>query len=146
MFLKLIEFRTFFFVFWINLFCFVADVKVFWNLLTGVQKNIFCFLSNFAWNFFQYLWFPSYVTIQSFFSSPSTLYGFPNNRKGWNNKGGGVDIVIIINNRGVGRGWKHSVGSFLVLILNTTLFSFFSTNGHIFPTQFNTRKLRNDGF
>ena len=34
---------------------------------------------------------------------------------------GGLDIVIIINNRGVGiigggRGWKNSVGGFLVLI------------------------------
>ena len=25
----------------------------------------------------------------------------PNNMRGWNNRGGGVDIVIIINNRGV---------------------------------------------
>ena len=29
---------------------------------------------------------------------------------------GGVDIVIIINNRGVGQGWKNSVGGFLVFI------------------------------
>ena len=29
---------------------------------------------------------------------------------------GGLDIVIIINNRGVGRDWKNSVGGFLVLI------------------------------
>ena len=61
-------------------------------------------------------------------------------------EGGGLDIVIIIKNRGIGRGWKDGVDSFLELILNTTFFSFFSTNGHIFPIQFNTRKLRNDGF
>ena len=30
--------------------------------------------------------------------------------------GGKVDIVIIINNRGVGRSWKNSAGGFLVLI------------------------------
>ena len=29
---------------------------------------------------------------------------------------GGLDIVIIINDRGVGQGWKNSVGGFLVLI------------------------------
>ena len=29
---------------------------------------------------------------------------------------GGLDIVIIINNMGVGWGWKNSVGGFLVLI------------------------------
>ena len=70
-----------------------------------------------------------------------------------------MDIVIIINNRRVGVAIiggeldgveKSSVGGFLVLYvkLNTTLFSFFfqSTNGHIFPIEFNTKKLRNDGF
>ena len=29
---------------------------------------------------------------------------------------GGLDIVIIINNSEVGRGWKNSVGGFLVFI------------------------------
>ena len=59
----------------------------------------------------------------------------------------GFGIVIIINNRGVGQGWKISVGGFLVLNVKliTTVFSFFSTNGHKSPIQFNTRKLRNDG-
>ena len=31
-------------------------------------------------------------------------------------RGGGLDIAIIINNRGVAWGWKNSVGGFLVLI------------------------------
>ena len=37
----------------------------------------------------------------------------PNNRRGWNNRG--VDVVIIMNNkggwnnRGVGQGWRNSV-------------------------------------
>ena len=31
-------------------------------------------------------------------------------------RGEGLDIVIIINNKGVGWGWKNSVGGFLVLI------------------------------
>ena len=41
---------------------------------------------------------------------------------GWGGGGGGVDIVITINNRGVGiigrvgQGWKNSVGSFVVLM------------------------------
>ena len=46
-----------------------------------------------------------------------------NNRRGWNNMGGGgLDIVIIINNRGgwnnrgIGRARKNSVGGFLGLI------------------------------
>ena len=46
-----------------------------------------------------------------------------------------------------GQGWKNSVSGFLVLICqikHNAFFSFFSTNGHIFPIQFNTRKLRND--
>ena len=61
----------------------------------------------------------------------------PNNRRGWNNRGGGaVDGVEKIG---------QAVSQYLYLKLNTTLFSFFSTNGHIFPTQFNTTKLRNDG-
>ena len=30
--------------------------------------------------------------------------------------GGGLDILIIINDREVGPGWKNSVGGFLVLI------------------------------
>ena len=56
--------------------------------------------------------------------------------------GGGVDIVIIINNRGVGiiGGWewmglKNKVDGFLVLYvkLSATLFYFFSTNRYIFP-------------
>ena len=29
------------------------NVKIFWNFDTGVQANIFCFLSDFAWKFFQ---------------------------------------------------------------------------------------------
>ena len=45
--------------------------------------------------------------------------------------GGEVDIVIIINNRGLGR-VENIVDSFLVLILNTTLFSFsFNKQAHI---------------
>ena len=43
---------------------------------------------------------------------------------------------------------KNNVGGFLVLILSTkqnAFYYFFSTNGHIFPIQFNTTKLRNDG-
>ena len=55
---------------------------------------------------------------------------------------GGLYIVIIINDRGVGRGYKNSVGGFLVLIHNTF---FFPKNGHIFPIQFNIKKLRNNG-
>ena len=54
----------------------------------------------------------------------------------------GLAIVIIINDRGVGRGYKNSVGGFLVLIHNTF---FFPKNGHIFPIQFNIKKLRNNG-
>ena len=66
-----------------------------------------------------------------------------------------MDIVIIINNRGVeiiGGGLDgvekivQAVSEYLYVKLNTTIFSFFSTNGHIFPVQFNTRNLRNDGF
>ena len=91
----------------------------------------------------------SYIT----FSTQFDYSRVSNNRRGWNNggRGGRLDIVIIINNggvgiiRGVGRGWKNNVGGFSVLKLNTTLFSFFLTNGHIFPIQFDTRKLRNDG-
>ena len=52
----------------------------------------------------------------------------PNNRRGWNNTGWGgregLDIIIIINNKGigiiggggVGRGSKNSAGGFSVLI------------------------------
>ena len=62
--------------------------------------------------------------------------------------GEGVDNEIIINNRGrVGRGWKNSVGDFLVLICLTkhnAFFFFLLTNWHIMPIQFNTRKIRND--
>ena len=36
------------------------NVEIFWNFYIGVQKNIF-FWSDFARNFFQELWFPSYV-------------------------------------------------------------------------------------
>ena len=39
----------------------MLNVKISWNFDTGVQKNIFSFLSNFAWYFFQKLWFPTYV-------------------------------------------------------------------------------------
>ena len=38
------------------------------------------------------------------------------------------------------------IGGVGTYMLNTTLFSFSSTNGHIFPIQFNTRKPRNDRF
>ena len=66
---------------------------------------------------------------------------------------GGLDIVIISNNRGgkeVGiiGGWTGlKKRGFLVLTCLTkhNAFFFFSINGHIFPIQFNTRKLRNDG-
>ena len=32
------------------------NVEIFWNFDTGVQKNIFCFLSHFTWKFFQKRW------------------------------------------------------------------------------------------
>ena len=51
--------------------------------------------------------------------------------------GGGLDGVEKI---------VQAVSEYLYVKLNTTIFSFFSTNGHIFPVQFNTRNLRNDGF
>ena len=78
-----------------------------------------------------------------------------NNRRGWNNTGGGgLDIIIIINNKGVGiiggldgvQKIVQAVSQYLYVKLNTALFSFFSTNVHIFPIRFNTRKLKNDGF
>ena len=50
----------------------------------------------------------------------------------------GLDFVIIINNEG---GGVDGVFSFS----EHNAFLFFSSNGHIFPIQFNTRKLRNDG-
>ena len=50
--------------------------------------------------------------------------------------------VGIIGGGGVGWGWKNSsVGGCLGLMLNWTQ-PFFSTNGHILPRQFNTRKLQ----
>ena len=66
---------------------------------------------------------------------------------------GGLDIVIIVNNRGVGliwgvgRGGKNSLGGFLVLICQTkhnAFFFFFNKQAHIL-IQFNARKLRNGG-
>ena len=39
----------------------------------------------------------------------------------------------------------QGVSQYLYVKLNKTLYSFFSTNGYIFPIQVNTRKLRNDG-
>ena len=55
--------------------------------------------------------------------------------------GGEVDIVIIINNRGLGR-VENIVDSFLVLILNTTLFSFsFNKQAHI-PYTIQYKKTR----
>ena len=38
----------------------------------------------------------------------------------------------------------QAVSYYLYVKLNTMLFSFFSTNGHLFPIQFHTRKLRNE--
>ena len=35
----------------------MSNSEIFWNFDTGVQKNVICFLSDFAWNFFQQLWF-----------------------------------------------------------------------------------------
>ena len=63
-------------------------------------------------------------------------------------EGGWGDIVIIINNRG---GWNNrgrldGVEKMCRRFLSKhNAFFSFSTNGQIFPTQFNTRKLRNDG-
>ena len=68
--------------------------------------------------------------------------------------GGGLNNVIIINNRGGGwnnrGGWTGlkkvwAVAQYLYGKLNTTLYYFFLRNGHIYPIQFNSKKLRNDG-
>ena len=36
----------------------MVNVNISWNFDAGVQKNNFCFWSDFTWSFFQYLWFP----------------------------------------------------------------------------------------
>ena len=61
---------------------------------------------------------------------------------------GRLDIAIIISNRGGGtdgidKKYRWFLSTYM-LKLNTTIFPFFSTNRHIFPIQFNRRKLRNN--
>ena len=31
----------------------MSNDEIFWNFDTGMQKDVICFLSDFAWNFFQ---------------------------------------------------------------------------------------------
>ena len=91
-------------------------LKYSWEKICCSIKNTKFIYQIYCWSFFDIPLTFLIVNLIHLYSNLRNYSPVPNNMRGWNNWRGRLEIVIITNNRRVGRVWKNSVGGFLVLI------------------------------